>query len=283
VIRDKKVVVFTPFGRELTASILYRYLKRDHEAGVVDEWHLWMNTDPDQTRDVEYAGELAAENDWIKQVHLEERPYYPKQLNTGLFYRFTTDEDTIYVRMDDDIVWIDQDAVKRLVETRIDNPFPFVVFPIIWNNAVCSYYLQQGEQMPSWWGKVDCYCMDPVGWADKKFAENIHKHLLDCIEKDVVDRLYLHTSIQLPVGLQFSVSSFAQFGSEYAKTNGDLGNLQAVEEEGWHTMKQPYELGRPNMIVPNSLISHFSFYHQRDYLLKRTNILDRYRELAQDA
>jgi len=276
-IRNKKVVVFTPWGRELTASILYRYLERDHKAGVVDEWHLWQNTDPDQESDRQYGYDLEKNNDWIKNFERPEGPVlYPKQMNTGRFYVYTQDPDTIYVRMDDDIVYIEPNAIKRLVEYRIDNPFPFVTFPIIWNNAVCSYYLQQGEQMPSWWGKVGNYCMDPVGWANAKFAEGIHRHLLRGIEEDWVDKLFLHTTVQLPPGHQFSVSSFAQFGTEYKKVGGVLGN----EEEAWHSMAQPYMLGRPNVIVPNSLISHFSFYHQREYLL-HTDILDQYRELSE--
>lgn len=278
-IKNQKVVVFTPWGRELTASILFKYIKRDHDAGIVDEWHLWMNTDEDQVSDRDYAHQLEKQYDWIKTF---ERPskevLHPKQMNTGTFYTYTQDSDTIYVRMDDDIVWIEQNAIKRLVEQRIETKHPFVVFPIIWNNAVCSYYLQQGEQMPSWWGTVTNHCMDEVGWRSATFAEHIHNHLFDCIENDLVDNLFMHHSIQLPVGHQFSVSSFAQFGSEYKNVNGILGG----EEEAWHTIVQPFEQQRPNMIVPNSLISHFSFYHQRGYLLEKTNILERYRELSEN-
>jgi hypothetical protein len=180
--------------------------------------------------------------------------------------------------MDDDIVWIEPHAIERLVQYRIENTFPFVVFPIIWNNAVCSYYLQLGEQMPHWWGRVNTnHCMDPVGWADPYFAENIHNHLLNCIESGYVNNLFLHTSVMLSAGHQFSVSCFAQFSEEYA--DGGV----AGEEEAWHTIKKPFELSRPNVIVPNSLISHFSFYHQRNYLLNETDILDRYRKLSEHA
>lgn len=277
-INGRKVVVFTPWGRELTASILFKYLERDHLAGIVDEWHLWMNTDDNQFGDREYGYSLEKSNDWIKTFERPEGPVlHPKQMNTGRFYVYTQEPDTVYVRMDDDIVWIEENAIERLVQQRIDNTFPFVVFPMIWNNAVCSYYLQAGEQMPSWWGAVGNHCMDPVGWRDEKFAENIHNHLLKMIEEDNVDKLFMHHSIQLPMAHQFSVSSFAQFGSEYAKVDGILGG----EEEAWHTMVKPFELGRQNLIVPNSLISHFSFYHQREYLLNKTNLLDRYRELAE--
>lgn len=272
----KKVVVFTPWGRELTASILYKYLAREQRAGIVDEWHLWMNTDPDQDFDRRYGYELANSHDWIKTF---ERPpgevLYPKQMNTGRFYIYTQEPDTIYVRMDDDIVWIEPSAIKRLVEYRIQNPYPFVVFPLIWNNAVVSHYLQLGEQLPSWWGKVGNYCMDPLGWANAQFAENIHNLLLSLIETDQVNKLFMHTSVQLPMGHQFSVSCFAQFGEEYARHREVVG-----EEEAWHTVTQPYSQNRPNIIVPNSLISHFSFYHQRDYLLNSTDILDKYRKLS---
>lgn len=274
----QKVAVFTPWGRELTASILFKYLKRDHDAGIVDQWLLCENTDPDQEGDREYAAKLERENDWIKRIYLDDSQprLYPKQMNTGRFYEQMQDEDTIYVRMDDDIVWIEKNAIARLVKYRTENSHPFVCFPIIWNNAVCSYYLQQGQQMPSWWGTVGNYCMDETGWRSAQFAEHIHNHLLKGIEEGWVDQLFLHTTIQLPVGLQFSVSSFAQFGAEYKKVEGILHG----EEEAWHSIEQPYKQGRPNVIVPNSLISHFSFYHQRDFLLQKTDLLDRYRDLA---
>jgi hypothetical protein len=278
VIDGKRVVCFTPWGREITASLLYKYLKRDHERGTVDEWQLWENTDAEQVGDRAYAEKLAAENDWITYVQYPDDPklrVHPKQLNTGTFYKLTQDVNSVYVRFDDDIVWIDENAIERLVRARIQNPAPFVVFPLIWNNAVCSYYLQQGEQMPSWWGKVSSNnCMDPVGWADPLFAEGIHRHLLAMIDAGEVDSLFMHHSIQLPLAHQFSVSCFAQNGEEYQEFNGVRG-----EEEAWHTIVRPYETGRSNIIVPNALVSHFSFYHQRDYLFT-TDLLDQYRALA---
>jgi hypothetical protein len=278
VIDEKKVIVFTPWGRELTASLLFKYLERDYKAGVVDEWHLWMNTDPDQLWDRNYGYKLAEENDWIKCVELGDEPrLHPKQLNTGRFYVFYQDlKDAVMVRMDDDIVWVEPNAIERLVQYRIQNEFPFVAFPLIWNNAVCSYYLQQTGGMPKDWGEVQTnHCMDPLGWADHHFAVNIHNYLLDKIEKNEVDDIFMHTSVMLPLGHQFSVSCFAQFPVVYS--TGVQG-----EEEAWHTINLPYQLQRPNVIVPNALVSHFTFYPQRDYILGNTDLLDRYKELAEN-
>lgn len=276
-LHDKKIIAFTPWGRELTASILFKYLKRDHDRGILDEWWLCENTDDDQFDDRRYALKLSQEHDWIKFVQQPEGEVRlkPKQQNTKKFYRYMTDPDTIYLRFDDDIIYIEENAIERLATARIFKKHPFVIFPVIWNNAICSYYLQQFESMPSWWGKVGApYCMDPVGWADPAFAIGIHNHLLEMIDKGEVEKLFMHHDIQLPVGQQFSVSCFAQTGEEYAK----VGVIHS-EEESWHTMEMPYETGRANLILSNSLVSHFSFYHQRDALLQ-TDILDRYRELA---
>lgn len=278
-IDGKKVVAFTPWGREKTASILFRYLKRDHDLGILDEWWLCENTDADQVGDRAYAASLAAGHDWIKYIPQPDQfnRLKPKQQNTKKFYRFMTDHDTVYVRFDDDIVYVHEDAIERLVRARINKKFPFVIFPIIWNNAVCSYYLQKMEAMPSWWGVVqDPYCMDKVGWADPDFAIGIHNHLLEMIESGTVDKLFLHHDIQLPMGLQFSVSCFAQNGEEY-----DKAGLIESEEESWHTMEMPYETQRPNLILSNSLVAHFSFYHQKQKLME-TDLLDRYRKLAEE-
>lgn len=276
-IDGKRVVVFTPWGRRLTAHCLFKHLQRDHKAGIVDEWQLWLNMDPDQEGDRLYAMQLA-DNDWINTY---DRPYgdvlWPKQMNTGRFYVYTQDPDTIYVRMDDDIVWIEPNAIERLVKARIENPHPFVVFPIIWNNAVATHYLQLNGHVPKEWGVVSNHCMDPYGWADPYFAIRMHNLLLEKIEQNNVDKLFMHTSIQLPVGHQFSVSSFAQSGTEYRKVEGHIGG----EEEAWHTIVQPSQQHRPNIIVPNSLVSHFSFYPQRDHLLNQTDLLPRYYELAE--
>lgn len=281
-IDGKKVVAWTPYGREETMSILVKYMERDVMAGVVDEYWLYMNTDPKQERDREYAHELNEEHAWIL---LKERPagiraLRPKQLNTGRFYRYAIEPDTVYVRFDDDIVYVHEDAVENLVRKKIDSP-DFVCFPIIWHNAVCSYYLQQFGKIPLEYGTVASpYCMDPVGWADSGFAESIHYLLLDHIKEGTVDSLFFHHDIQLEVGKQFSVSCFAAESSIYRELNPP-GILTHHEEEHWHTVDQTRRTGRNNSIVGDSLVSHLSFFPHSDYIRKATDILPQYRELAE--
>lgn len=280
-INDTKVVTWTPYGRAETVSILVKYMKRDHDAGLLDEYHLYMNTDEDQDVDRAYAQRLADQFDWIK---LKARPegeevLYPKQLNTGRYYRYAIEPNTVYVRFDDDIVYVHERALERLVKAKLASP-SLVCFPIIWHNAICSYYLQTMGKIPREFGVVQSpYCMDPVGWGDGVFAEKIHNLLLGHIEAGTVDRLFLHHDIQLPVGLQFSVSCFAAHSDIYRELNPP-GHLDFHEEESWHTVQRPTQKGLPNTITGNALVAHLSFYPHSYHIRNETDILDRYRDLA---
>lgn len=279
-----KVVTWTPYGRKETMSILIKYMERDVNAGVVDEYILYMNTDGDQFDDVAYAHELDNRYDWVtlKKRPMGEEVLHPKQLNTGRFYRYAIEPDTVYIRFDDDIVYVHERAIERLVKAKIVSP-SLVTFPIIWHNAICSFYLQQMGKIPvtGWSDRVQSmYCMDPVGWADAQFAEKIHRQLLGAINAGTVDDLFLHHDIQLPIGLQFSVSCFAAMSDIYREMNPP-GYLDYHEEEHWHTVHRPIATQRANQIAGNALVAHLSFFPHSSYIRNETDILPQYRELAE--
>lgn len=284
-IDNRPVITWTPYGRERTVSLLIEYLRRDHERGLVDEAWLYLNTDPHQESDLRYAHRLERENDWVK---LKERPadcprMVPKQRNTGFAYRHFTDPDAVYVRMDDDLVYLHEDAVEHLVRARLDwEGSVLCAFPLIINNAVVSWHLQQNGRIPGpskGWKSVQLpYCMDAVGWGDGDFAVMLHRLLLDHIEAGTVEDLYMHHPITLAPRQQFSVSCFATLGSDYAGFE-PVGNI-GKEEEFWHSVHRPTEIDRANVIVENSLVSHWSFYNQHGEL-NASGLLDVYRKLAE--
>lgn len=277
----KRVIAFTPYGRERTVSILYRYLKREHDRGVLDEWMLWMNTDPDQESDRQYARNLADLHDWVRLV---ERPandeyHFHKQMYTRLFYVHCVDPEAVYLRFDDDIVYVHDLAIRRMVEQKTARPDMLGLFPIIWNNAICSWHLQQRGAIPREFGTIGApYCMDPVGWADPVFAEKIHRLLLTKIGSGTVEELFMYQDAQLAPRQQFSVSCFAVSGADYAALQPP-GVLDFYEEEHWLTVHRPEAVGKTNSIIADALVSHYTFYPQRDYV-NATDILDRYRSVA---
>jgi hypothetical protein len=295
-IKDRPVIAWTPYGREHTVKILAQYLRREYERGIIDEWWLCLNTDPGQGDDLRYAYLLAAAYPWIK---LKERmPHqvrrHPKQRNTGYFYEYMTDRNTVYLRIDDDIVYLHPDALDRLAVHRLEASGGVASFPVMWNNSIISWYAQQAgvipaagtkrgggnEELDYIWPQVGGpYCMDAVGWADGRFAVALHRLLLDRVEAGAAEELFLYQDYQLPTGMQFSVSVFTSLGSMYADLPDGPGVLVPYEEEHWHTVAQPTKIGQPNSIVGDALVSHYTFFPQGP-IVRATNVLERYAALA---
>lgn len=281
-IDGRRVIAWTPYGRRRTYSLLIRYLERDVQRGLIDEAWLFMNTDPTgQEDDIAYAHELDEQHNW---VHLKHRDadlprLHPKQRNTGYAYRQMTDPGTVYLRLDDDVVYLHEDAIENLVRARIEMPAPMCIFPVIWNNALCSYYLQRCGLVPTEWGEVKPFCMDPIGWANGPFAVKMHDLLIKHIEAGTVEQLYLYQDFSLEPGTQFSVSCFASRGEDYAALDRP-GVLVPSEEESWHTIHRPLATKQPNMLLGTSIVSHYSFMTQKPFL-EEADVLARYRELAE--
>jgi hypothetical protein len=282
-IDGRKTIVWTPYGRRETYSILVKYLQRDVERGLVDEVWAYMNTDPaGQEDDIAYAHELADQYPWF---HLKERPqgvfiHGQKQRNTGYAYRYMTDDDTVYIRMDDDLVYVHENAIENLVVKRLEMPHATAIFPVTWNNALVSWFLQQAGVIPKSFGECGFFCMDPTGWANGQFAVDIHRLLLDHIEAGTVTELYTYQDFPIPPGTQFSVSCFASLGSLYRELPAGPGILVPDEEEHWHTVHQPKVTGSPNILIGNAIVSHFTFFPQRAIVLA-SDVLARYRALAE--
>jgi hypothetical protein len=280
VIGGKRVVAWIPYGRKKYVSILLKYLQRDHDRGLIDELWFYMNTDlQGQQEDRVWASRVARQWDWVKTFSRpKDLPRYPKkQMNTMYAYRAMTDPDTVYVRFDDDIVYVHENAVKEIVEHKIVSP-GLCSFPIIINNAICSWWLQQDGRIPLEepdWPEVGFHCMDPIGWADGGFAIQLHDLLLKHIENGTVDQLFAHHNFDLPPK-QFSVSCFASLGSDYARVGGEL----PAEEEDWHTKIRPAQLGVDNTIVGSALVSHYSFLTQWRHFAD-DRILEAYRDLSE--
>jgi hypothetical protein len=263
-------------------EILLEYLQRDHARGIVDEWWLCINTDPGQVDDLSWMLSTHNRRPWVQ---LKERPegvlvHSRKQRNTGYFYRYMTDPDSVFVRFDDDVVYVHEDAIEKIVLNSLNNEC-VATFPMIINNAICSYFLQKDHKIPLDWGEVRLDCMDGNGWGNGQFAIDLHELFLAHVEDRTVDAWFSHHNYQLPLGEQFSVSCFASRGSMYAglQPPGVLMPDRIIEEEHWHTEHQPRAIGVPNVIIGDAFVSHYTFFTQHPWF-EGTDILDRYRTLS---
>lgn len=280
-----RVEAFIPAGRKRTMSILLDNLSRFTH--IVDKVQVWMNTDEEQVEDREWLKTLPdCYNGFVELKYLDAESYNirPKQLRTGLFYAHnTTQPDTIYIRFDDDIVFIDDAFFVELLEFRLTHPTYFLVMANIWNNAVTSWIQQKIQHVPADDYLVEQpYCMDPVGWRNGKFAELLHRILIEKVtENRTSDLLFDHADLHGHA--RFSISCFCFFGKDFQPFEGIVGQRRYgkvhFDEEIWLTEVYPTLNDKLNTICGSALVAHYSFFAQRPYL-DTTDILETYRAIG---
>jgi len=314
-IEGYKIIPFIPAGRKRTLEILFRYFQKNRN--VIDEVMLWQNTP--YSADVDFLYETAKRDPMFKVYTLpEEYNFYynniketqtvkwgdtervleplkpgdkrsgPVQWNTGRFFEYTVDPEAIYIRFDDDIVYLEDDYFEKMVKFRIENPEYFLVFGNIWNNAIISWIHQQEGRIGHDFGTVsEPFCMDMIGWGSGEFAEYIHELLLKGIKEGQSFDFeggayhpsfkYTDKAYEMDNGFRFSISNFAFFGKDFAEFGGKFTDL---DEEKFLTEVYPVANDRKSVIC-SALCSHFTFSpFQKPHIMNNTNLLERYGDLS---
>jgi hypothetical protein len=265
-----KRVIVTPGGRKCYLEILLRYLLRAKKAGEFDRWILWVNTVNDG--DIEYMLSLAEQYDFI-----EARPLtIPFDANYSIhsFFAECVDEDSVYVRLDDDIVFMEEGALDRLIRFRIDHPEYFLVIGNIVNNSILSYIHQRQGAIGRNFGTNAYSALADLGWKRPAFAHLVHSEFLKQLQAGNVDRFRFSRWI-LHDFERVSINCISWLGSEFKQFEGKVDR----NEEPWLTAVKPMTLQRPNCIFGEVLFAHYAFNTQRPEL-DWTDILQRYAAIA---
>jgi hypothetical protein len=260
-----KVVCVTPAGRRRYMKLLVPQVL---SSPLVDRYDIWVNT-PD-AGDLAFFDGLARLDPRINLVrHPDGKP--PAIESIGSFHRTACDPDTIYIRLDDDIVWLEPGFFETLLRFRVDHPEFFLVMPLIINNAVCSFLLQS-------FGKIAATqhlrpaCMDEFGWRDPYLALDLHRLLIGLIERGETRKLHV-TPCEIALN-RFSINSLCWFGKAMAPFAGKIGK----EEEEELSLLLPMQYNLRNCFVGNTIAAHYAFIFQRDKV-DRSGILEEYRRV----
>lgn len=57
------------------------------------------------------------------------------------FYSNAAEEDRIYLKLDDDVIWLENGGIDRVFEFREAHPEYFLVSPLVINNGIGGYLL----------------------------------------------------------------------------------------------------------------------------------------------
>ncbi len=270
--QGRRVVSVTPYGRHRYVEILAHHLLALR--GLIDEHHFWINTDdPD---DLSFVKELAAAYpDFFRLVHDSSR-YSKKACVPRIcwFWQKCDEDDTLYLKFDDDLVWIDDGAVERLLAFRLANPDYLAVFPNTVNNSLCSHLHQRMGLLPEL-PIIEYECLGNVSWGRWQTARDCHEAFFRLCAAGQLQR-YRFATWQLSQYERFSINAMCWLGSDLAEPARRFES----DDEAWVTEILPRETGRPCCIVGDALVAHYAYGPQRIGLEANTNTLIGYKALA---
>ncbi|KAI1763708.1 hypothetical protein GGR53DRAFT_520831 [Hypoxylon sp. FL1150] len=120
------------YGRKRYVDILDCYLQQNlaSNGGYFDEvWFMAHTKDED---DIAWVEDLVSQTPEYKIVGkgvCEGKKY-------SCMWNYAVEDNTIYVKIDDDIIWIHPDAIPQLVHTRIALPHPYAISSNLVNSPV---------------------------------------------------------------------------------------------------------------------------------------------------
>ena len=264
-----KLIVVTPAGREKYLRLLSHYVLGSSE---VAEWHLWDNCRNEEDR--RYLNELAATD---PRCSIKRLP----GANGGFaiigdFFRFCDDPTALYLRFDDDVVFIEPGFFEAFKSKAIAERGSALWYaPLIINNAVCGSLIKHLSKVVLK-GPVTCQAMCPFVWGHASFPKAIHPVFQDAVRRGRLDDFRVpDRDVRMS---RFSINAIAFFGSEIQDLGEGFFPPEGNEEE-WFSAVLPAKLDRQGRIFGDLIVSHFSFYTQERELLQ-TSILEDYYRLA---
>jgi hypothetical protein len=267
--KDYNVVVVTPAGRRKYLDIFKRFIYRKMEEGLVDHWQLWQNTVDDQDKD--YLASMEAENPKVKRYFLADERIIPSYdtydaLRTHEFFLNCHDDNTIYIRFDDDIIWAADDALEKMIQARIDNPDAFLIYPNIINSTIVTSWHQKHGVLDHSKGSVrqqdghgdpDHAYLDVFNYSDSNLIDHIHETFKINYLNNTLSNYYLESKV-LSNYQRFSICSICWWGKDKV-TPGRIEEPQLAWE-------LPALFNRPVFFCGDALMVHYSYHTQRKHL-----------------
>jgi hypothetical protein len=267
-----KTITVCPAGRRRYLELLVPHLKYQHSIGAIDEHQWWLNTK--NTPDIAYIEEVTLKNNWMKIIPSKMTPW-----GIQTIFPFYEDaiEEAVYIKIDDDVVWMDKDAIANLVNCKLKYRENSFVLANTINNPTCNFIHQKFGCLPLEIANLKLYEENKEDWYDGKVAEKIHLNFLSKYHTDQLNE-YLFSIWMLDSYM--SINFIAWIGSDIGdalKWPSNIWPKEFTDEQCFNTMF-PLLSQRPNIICGTSLVAHFSFFKQRKHL-DSTNLLEEYKKL----
>jgi hypothetical protein len=276
------VVVVCPAGRRDVADIMRRYVER--ERPVVDELNWWMNTDNVDDREYFYGLHRAAP-DFHRPIELPGPGTFGRRhMTISRFFRTACVHGAVYVRIDDDVVWMDDRCIEHLVAHRIAHPDAYLVYGNIVNSSRFMHLHQQaGAFDPGF--KIAYEINHATNRQSTPAALAAHRSFLLTAEAlaRTGDRTVLKPWMPFERhcfagGEHNDCNMISWFGHDFAAWRGICP--PGIHEEVWICLRMPFRHGcRTHEACGAALCAHYASVPQWAGLSSHAEILRRYRAL----
>lgn len=264
-IGNYKVKMYIPGGRRQYMELLLPQLFRNNGFEHVDEIMILNNAR--KNSDKEYIDSLNGTNKIV---------VYKTDNVTGSFnyicdfYRNTCDEDTIYIKIDDDIVFIDDNLIETLLKAKISKPDSFCIFPITINNAfsncVLKHFGKEYVDFPNIPQPLEYHDFpSDYLYESNEGATKCHNNFFETyphLDKYMFDDCYSFAKSRM------SINCICYWGGDFKKIFNDGHDLR--NDEQVITRKYPQMYNKFNCLIGTALCCHYSFgfQHLNDDLLE---------------
>jgi hypothetical protein len=188
--------------------------------------------------------------------------------------------DHVIIKCDDDVVYIDVDGFPGFIERRLESPH-LLIFPSIINNGVAAHYQQNAQVLPIEEGPLPRLPLPPECgdlWDSGSMCQALHEYFLLNEEKFVAMSSSLKEEnawSQLPRGHRVSINFFAILSRDLDAVYQTIG----TDDEMELSVNMPLALGMDTLMDMRFVVSHLSFFRQRDTGLDLEKTLNGYRGL----
>ena len=301
-----KLVVLTFGGRLCSLKILFPLIKKYKQ--YIHEYRIFIATTIQS--DIDYMEKFANENDFVKIIYLKiNGKNITDNSQKGLIwdnaYNLCQEKDTVYLKLDDDIVYFDESLFTEFIDYRINNRNIPILYPIIINNTITTPILEKNgiynpiiksnilETWKNTYNRIKSHIIEnkgqqlrigdfvadneilcPASWGNLQYCYDLHSQFLNDISQGNIEKYYLKNNTILTYAEPVSINVCSWLGDELQKYVKEYGTVN--NDENYLSVYVPIWSGHNNEIYCKSVVSHYAYYKQRELGLDNTDILDRY-------
>lgn len=263
-----KVLIFA--GRRDTMSILIPQIKSD----LIDEIVIGVNTN--NKEDLDFIYSLKESDPKITYLEVPNNIKRCSQESFRFFYTNMEDEDTIYFKLDDDLIYIEPGYFEKTLKFRCEYPEYICVYPMILNNPLCNYLLSR-RGVPVGYNRCDVPTLMFMTWKDPRVAEKLLTSFAELRDPEAwkVDNFEFGKEMNFKGAfgcIRPSINAICFFGKDFR----DLSVKSYRNDDEEFLTNQVFSSGRKSIILGNVLVVHYAFFTQREYLNSK-NLLEKYK------